>query len=543
MQPPNAGVATITTIDNNVMKVTNPMLLNQLKMTTPSPSGHTVVRVFPELEMKMMASPSASPGLSMNFKGNYQVTTSPNSMLPLYKMLPVLTGSPRPTLAAVSTPLNYPVLLTQNTSAFKSSSPSPIALKSMLSAVAPSPTAKLTTVADLVNTYTPKSTNLSDVVNASNTKSPGVADAKSKRNRTDLTEMRPLIKQEPIDDSYENPEKGNQGAGKGVKASIEALHNLKNVLTSRLGSPPLSGEGKLINHQSKPAVTNGNSFIQQSFATGPTPFSTGPTPIRLMNNLLNSNTLLQSVNQPRMAFGMTSPPQYPENQEFKIVPIGPPVPLSKLTNRMPLLHGQNYLHVPMTSPSIVPPVTPSPQSNSQRQSVFVTTQDETAAGASGPLVVNAKSVAPMNGQLLTLPPPVVKKLTLNKPLALKINNRQITVPPSGFFQSSEGLKVFLPPNTFPTADENIVNVSVTNEKEDCASTPKSDSTESQKCAKSDHSPLKDKTDKADQKVKREAKDIKRNKFYGKCCLIQRLYGGYDSMFHIFKFLDVKDLLR
>ncbi|XP_053376690.1 uncharacterized protein LOC123526360 [Mercenaria mercenaria] len=547
MQPPSAGGAPLVNVhtENNVMKVSNPALLSQLQRSMPA-SRSSIVRVYPTGEIKTVASASSSsPGL--NSKGTLlKATTPPNSMLPLYKMLPVIAGSPKPAASGSSSPFNYPVLLTQNTSAFKvSSSSSPSS--SIPSAASPVMRSILVTTAP-----------------SAARKSPALADIVNSKLQTDYPEIRPLIKQEPIDDSYGDAIKDNKNISKGpntTKASTEALDNLKSVLSSRLGSPPFP-DRNVSNQKGRPVVTKVNSLNQQSFA----PI---PTPVRLMNNFLNSIntnsqlTISQNINQPRMAFGLTSPPQgqFPQNQEYRIVPIGPPVPLNKLPTRMPVLHGQNFM--PMSSVPVRQPVTLSPQIPPRTDkpvvsSVIVTTQDDTAAsGNAGPLVVNAKSVTPMNGQLLTLPPPVVKKLTLNRPLALKINNRQITVPPSGFFQSTEGLKVFLPPNTFPTADENTVDVSVSNEKsneEENATVPKSateeKSAESQESAKTDLDTNKDQTSKIDEKsevaeevTSAKTVDIKKNRFYGKCCLIQRLYGGYDCMFHIFKHLELKDLVR
>lgn len=542
------------------MKVNIPSLLSQLKSSTPS-SASSLVRVYPVLESKNSSS-AKSPILNANMNENImKAATPPSSMLPLYKMLPLATGSPGPTFVSASsvpvvpvsnplisvagtcTPFNYPVLLTQNTSALNSlpSSKSPFALF-------PPQTMKSQSVSS-VPSVTTKSPALMDIINA--------------KVHSDYQEIRPLIKQEPIDDSYQDVGKDGKSTPKGettTKASSEALDNLKNVLSTRLGGPN-STDHKVSDSKSKPSISNMNLLPQT--------FSPVPAPVRLMSsmnpNFLGNNnqvTISQNLNQPRMAFNLKSPPQtnFLQNQEYRIVPIGPPLPLSKLQERMALRPGSNFLPMPMMTSPVRQPVTLSPQIAPRPEkmvtSVVVTSKEDTStSGSSGPLVVNAKSVTPMNGQLLTLPPPVVKKLTLNKPLALKINNRQITVPPSGFFQSTEGLKVFLPPNTFPTADENIVNVSVTNEKsvEDesvAKSSTASGSAESQTSVKKELSPNKDETNKNNEKselvtevTKVSSGDVTRNKFYKKCCTIKQLHGGYDCMFHIFKLLALKDLVR
>ncbi|XP_060584195.1 uncharacterized protein LOC132740334 isoform X2 [Ruditapes philippinarum] len=535
-QPPSAGGAPLVKIqEDSIMKVSNPALLSQLQKK-PATTHQSIVRVFPNISMNPV---SSSPGLitPVTFQ---QARTQPNSMLPLYKMLPVLSGSPESTVISSSSPYNYPVLLTKNTSAFKvTSSTSP-------SNASPSNTSPVI-----------RSVKVPIVAR----KSPALTDIVNLKPKPEFAEIRPHIKQEPIDDSYQDAIKGNKPTNKretNTKASIEALDNLKHVLSARLGSPP-SVDKDITNQKTKKGVPISSLLNPQSFATG-------SPQVRMMTSLFNNiNTnspiaISQNLNQPRMTFNMASPPpgQYPPNQEYRIVPIGPPVPLNKLTARMPLLGGQNLMPMPIR------PLTISPQIRPEKPvplNIVTTQEDAAGQGNSGPLVVNAKSITPMNGQLLTLPQPLVRKLTLNKPLALKINNRQITVPPSGFFPSTEGLKIFLPPNTFPTAEDGDNDVTVSNEKtDDEESVPVSksekssaiekSSAESQPSAKADVDP-KENLNKTDGELKGKNEvvtsankmDIKRNKFYGKCCFIQKLYGGYDCMFHIFKHLELIDLVR
>ncbi|XP_076442649.1 uncharacterized protein LOC143281335 isoform X2 [Babylonia areolata] len=52
-------------------------------------------------------------------------------------------------------------------------------------------------------------------------------------------------------------------------------------------------------------------------------------------------------------------------------------------------------------------------------------------------------------QMMTLPASLLGRLNLNQPLALKLNNAQVVVPPSCLISTKEGLKVLLPPSTFP----------------------------------------------------------------------------------------------
>jgi hypothetical protein len=439
-----------------------------------------------------------------------KVATPPTSMMSLFKVLP---GSAMLPIVTTS-PLSYPLYLTQNTAALVTPSASP-----------KTTTLSLVTVSDA--SFVSKSQNLSEIV--------------KEKMQTDYPEIRPLVKQEPVDSSYDAAEKGSKDDSKNVKASEEALGHLKSILNTRLGSPP--GENHGHKRDIKPVISSSQTLPQASSKM-----------VQFMNSLqpsANQNTLNRNkqftVSQPRMSFGFNQPLQFAPNLQ-NLIPIGPPIAINRLPIRMPVI-GSSF--IPASSTSTFTATIQSPQSSQKQSSVIVTSQDDMASTSSGPVVVNAKSVTPMNGQLLTLPPPVVKKLTLNKPLALKINNRQITVPPSGFFQSAEGLKVFLPPNTFPTADENVMDVSISNDSGPSVSKAANEnqSGKSQKSAKSDLSrdktePKQMATDIEHVKEPQSANktDIRNNKFYKKCCLIQRLY-GYDYMLHIFKYLGIHDLLQ
>ncbi|XP_052767492.1 uncharacterized protein LOC128208143 isoform X2 [Mya arenaria] len=308
-----------------------------------------------------------------------------------------------------------------------------------------------------------------------------------------LSEIQPIIKQEPPDDSTDNTNKSCQASNKAL-SSLKAALNTKRLDALPQKTPqniPFSIQNERIQ---MPKVTTvfpplGVQIMNQAIQAGRSVVNTTPN----MLNIMPMNQTMRAV-APRMVL-----PRLPQ-----VVTVPPPPRTMMMTN-----HGV------VLSPQLVSPQLVSPQ----------LTPD---ASNSGPVVINAKQVsAPMNGQLLTLPQAVSKRLTLNKALALKINNVKITVPPSGFFQSSEGLKVFLPPNTFPTVDETDLNVSVSNEVksgEDSAQTS-SDKPESRAVSSS------------------KKKDIRELKLYKKCCLLQSLYGGFNAMEHIFKQLSLIDLLK
>ncbi|XP_074661818.1 uncharacterized protein LOC141914494 [Tubulanus polymorphus] len=82
-------------------------------------------------------------------------------------------------------------------------------------------------------------------------------------------------------------------------------------------------------------------------------------------------------------------------------------------------------------------------------------------GSTRPGIAIVKGGAPQQpvvetkgGQLLTLPSHVISKLNLTEPLALKINGQALTVNPSCFVQTGDGIKIFLPANTLPATPSN-----------------------------------------------------------------------------------------
>ncbi|KAK3093912.1 hypothetical protein FSP39_021702, partial [Pinctada imbricata] len=153
--------------------------------------------------------------------------------------------------------------------------------------------------------------------------------------------------------------------------------------------------------------------------------------------------------------------------------------------------------------------------------------------------------AAKNGQLLTLPAAVAKRLNLNQPLALKINNMQITVPSSCFLHTNEGLKVFLPPKTFPVqiGETAKLSVTVTNDKS------VSNNTSISVKIGDDTSSANSVQEKADSEKNPTTHQMKRRTRCTKSginsanCYIRRLYGGADCMLEIFNYLNMSDLAR
>ncbi|XP_041352604.1 uncharacterized protein LOC121371051 [Gigantopelta aegis] len=179
------------------------------------------------------------------------------------------------------------------------------------------------------------------------------------------------------------------------------------------------------------------------------------------------------------------------------------------------------------APGIIPPVSMlSDIPSSQSSNVFTSK--------------SSNSDIPLNAQLLTLPKAVTKRLKLSQPLALKINNIQVVVPPSCVIGSADGLKVLLPPNTFPlpTDPNQKLSVTVSNNTdpevnkltEPLLQTPSRTGVEKSETNKRPFP--------GSAKKERKKKGIN-----PASCFIKSLYGGYDCMLEIFKYLKTADLLR
>lgn len=141
------------------------------------------------------------------------------------------------------------------------------------------------------------------------------------------------------------------------------------------------------------------------------------------------------------------------------------------------------------------------------------------------------------GQLLTLPPVVIKRLNLTQPVSLKINNTHVTVPPSSFLRTAQGLKLFLPKNTFPvnTGETAKLSVTVTNDKTLSLDTGTSD--------QSGQLPtIVPNSSRTLAEEPRKSKRFKSN-IVPTNCFIQCLYGGFDGMMEVLKYLNIRDLFR
>ncbi|CAG2212856.1 unnamed protein product [Mytilus edulis] len=146
------------------------------------------------------------------------------------------------------------------------------------------------------------------------------------------------------------------------------------------------------------------------------------------------------------------------------------------------------------------------------------------------------------GQLLTLPLAVIKRLNLTTTQPVSLKNikliTQVTVPPSSVLHTEQGLELFLPKNTFPvnTGETAKLSVTVTNDKTlsldtDCGSgqlptiVPNS-------CRTLAETPIES------PKTRQFKSGVN-----PASCFIQSLYGGFDCMLLIFNYLNVRDLFR
>ena len=392
------------------------------------------------------------------------------------------------------------------------------------------------------------------------------------------------VKQEPID-----PDDSEYGGRKGQQASMEALGNLKSMISTRLEQNTAVGTNPtLSSHLSFSPNQHSNILNLSGNPTSifPVKHSMFPRPIAMRSIPSPVFPLIpgrgvQSNIDPVTGLPTNMPPviQLPvmnstannsilqTSSGIKLVPIGPPVKIrhgigSPLPGVVVPPPRQQTLLTPIVTTakstvmtSAVPrprvSVITSPPSSSSSQTYE---SQSTPKSKTVHTVINTNTVcAPKNGQLLTLPPAVVKKITPNKPLQLKINNVQLNVPPSGFFMTPDGLKVFVPPSTFPTSDVDFCfsigddKTNDSNSNSASADTSKSEQTkdadkESDSSDKTDKSPPGSGKNSVETQTL-EKPDIRELGSYKKCCHIHKLYGGYDCMQDIFKLLNVRDLIR
>ena len=389
------------------------------------------------------------------------------------------------------------------------------------------------------------------------------------------------VKEEPVD-----PDDAEYGGKKMQQASMEALKNLKNVIGTRLEQNTATVHN--------PKIPSHLGFSPYQLANGnrppglPDKHSMFPRPI-LMRTISSPvfpplpNRAVQSNIDFFTGLPRNMPPviQLPvmnsaannsilqTNSGIKLVPIGPPVkmppgtpspiprvaaqPPRQQTLLTPLVTSMKNTVTTLAEPRPRVSIITSPPSSSLSFSSQTIESQSTPKTKTVHTVINTNTVcAPKNGQLLTLPSAVVKKITPNKPLQLKINNVQLNVPPSGFFMTPEGLKVFVPPSTFPTTDVDFC-FSIGDDKNDSnsnsvsADKSKSDQTKDTDKAsdsgdKSEKSSPEPKTVSVETQTS-EKPDIRKLERYKKCCHIHKLYGGYDCMQKIFKLLNIRDLIR
>lgn len=257
-------------------------------------------------------------------------------------------------------------------------------------------------------------------------------------------------------------------------------------------------------------------------------------------------TMLQNVcvpQGPQMIHARTSAPQLPVGAMQ--LPTANPIISGPTSIVQP--HGQLpatriFSVLPARVPQ--PPVTTVTVSNAPITAI--TSPGSSSHLVSPPSVVGElgspkTSLTPFkNGQLLTLPSAVTKRLNLQQPLALKINNMQIVVPPSCFLSTAEGLKVFLPPKTFPvqTGTTAQLSVTVSNNK------PTDELSVSNVITSVIGSPENNKPSavlKTTPKEKRKL--VFKSGISHTSCFMKQLYGGFDCMLQIFQYLNIRDLTR
>lgn len=144
---------------------------------------------------------------------------------------------------------------------------------------------------------------------------------------------------------------------------------------------------------------------------------------------------------------------------------------------------------------------------------------------------NLQPNSPISGQLLTLPSSVLSKVNSQQPLSLRVNNQKLVIPPNCFISTPEGVKVFLPAGTLPSAVFNAenkaanmkLNVNKEQQEQGLSLLPGTDSEAKESSNGNqtlEHLLPKDDT-----------------------CYFEKLQIGVDIVLNIFRFLPLRDLLR
>ncbi|XP_014781477.1 serine-rich adhesin for platelets [Octopus bimaculoides] len=301
------------------------------------------------------------------------------------------------------------------------------------------------------------------------------------------------------------------------KSQIQAsLNTLQASVSPRLKSNKSNNSlnaSKTLSHSSPPlphpvpsSVLKDTSSISET--TAPNTFTVTNTP----STSASLNTLIQTTKDLNVTTSSSSSPSdCPVN-------VSSPKSLTS-THSQPNISSANIkLEVPSSSPSSSSNVSDS------------------EAG---------KDNYPRSGQLLTLPLAVAKRLDSSLPLALRINNMQLFIPPSRCINTPEGLKVFLPPKTFsvPSGSTTTMNITFS------SGTVSGDSTKDYSVSLSEKNKGSESNQAVDKsKTLESAKTISkiqkcRNKFNNYLCPFKKLYSGYSSMLQIFHYLSAGDLVR
>ncbi|XP_050404107.2 uncharacterized protein LOC126820299 [Patella vulgata] len=313
-----------------------------------------------------------------------------------------------------------------------------------------------------------------------------------------------------------------------------------------------SGHGKTGNGVEKssnsylsiPTAPGSSSTVTVVFPSRSLATSNGGVSPTVPTTPSSSYTLANSINSTLRTFlDAKSPPPLKPALNFEI----PPLPPLKPANN-PIPRSIHSLTSP-TSITIAPPrLTAAPGTVQMRPTLPpppLTMPPNSQLGLSPqtPVVVQKPSKeTPVNAQLLTLPGAVTKRLNLSQPLALKINNVHIVVPPNCVINSKEGLKVVLPPNTFglPVDPNAKLNVTVSNNSGGMETFKSVAETNNTSSDTGSNKTISDSANTVNSvfKVKKTRIGINPTS-----CYMKMLYGGYECMLHIFKYLTTYDLLR
>ncbi|PVD26670.1 hypothetical protein C0Q70_14348 [Pomacea canaliculata] len=270
----------------------------------------------------------------------------------------------------------------------------------------------------------------------------------------------PVTTSQPLPSMPDPPRLLMRGAVPPPLTLSSKVNPTQSIATAFRPPPRLVAAPGLVASTATPAVTVSGSLIEEaassSTVTAPLSRSMSTVSLSAEKNSIppSGSTLMVTSLAEETLKAPVNPPPSPSQKHVSL--------LSPALSASTLAFATHQDKDPLVLPSLAPS-----ESTPARENLLPlpapTLSMSTTAATSLPFGKNSLS-QPSPAQLLTLPASILKRVNVNQPLALKINNRHIVVPPYCLLKSKEAVKVVLPPGTFsmPPNSETTFPLTVSN---------------------------------------------------------------------------------